>query len=375
METSVNFCRITGSPLVCCFCRQKRGDLGVLSDVVYLKRQEGGSVQISCLSQDRSTSSIGFYLRKKCQNPEKEVLFLRSGARDRTVSPSFRDRLQLEGEPRENELNVTISLLQHGDTGLYHCEFIYEGSPLDRHVSGERDFFVFVERAEEMPSVEVVPLQTREGDSAVIPCPAEGTDSFMDGFCLKRKRTGAEVEVLYHSREQRHNGHNGLHQSRLQFERELSTQTYKLTISNLQRNESALYSCELLRPGKQENKRILGRRTYFISVQEPVCSCSSYPPLLYAISGGMALLLLIVAVLFGAHYGKQCCRSKPRAPVPIYEEMSGAKSPRRRAPCSFPDSSLLQETDTSVYVNPHARPPPHENYYVSPSHVPADSKD
>ncbi|XP_015212071.2 cd7 antigen-like isoform X4 [Lepisosteus oculatus] len=255
METSVNFCRITGSPLVCCFCRQKRGDLGVLSDVVYLKRQEGGSVQISCLSQDRSTSSIGFYLRKKCQNPEKEVLFLRSGARDRTVSPSFRDRLQLEGEPRENELNVTISLLQHGDTGLYHCEFIYEGSPLDRHVSGERDFFVFVERA------------------------------------------------------------------------------------------------------------------------EPVCSCSSYPPLLYAISGGMALLLLIVAVLFGAHYGKQCCRSKPRAPVPIYEEMSGAKSPRRRAPCSFPDSSLLQETDTSVYVNPHARPPPHENYYVSPSHVPADSKD
>jgi len=110
----------------------------------------------------------------------------------------------------------------------------------------------------------------------VLPClPPHGGPLTLavEGVSLKRQRGRAPVEVLYHSK--RHHGPPSSSSiSPFPVERvHLSSApgpgglTYNLTLLQLQPDDSALYSCQLLLRGEPDASSGLGRRALFVSVQ------------------------------------------------------------------------------------------------------------
>ncbi|KAJ8363495.1 hypothetical protein SKAU_G00123260 [Synaphobranchus kaupii] len=196
---------------------------------------------------ETSSNLIGLYLKRKCVEPAREVMFF--SASGLAVSPEDKERIHVQGDMSTKTLNVTISQLQLRDSGVFYCEFVYAGQPLDRFIPGKEDFILFVE--------------TRHA-------------------------------------------YEGLQ-----------------------------------------------------------CNCSSYPPLLYAISVAVVLLLCLLLGLAASHCGKACKRSRPQTLVPIYEEMTGGQLASRKRPHCHLDTLHQEEADGSVYINPQLRHQ-QENQYVNP---------
>eukprot|EP00063_Salmo_salar_P083508 XP_014058343.1 PREDICTED: uncharacterized protein LOC106606576 isoform X3 [Salmo salar] len=116
-------------------------------EVMYIKRSEGQSVDLSCTPEQTGGAPVSLYLTHRCVRPEREVLFI---AKDRSsgtvrVNRLYKDRLKVTGGLNSDLLNVTIAHLQRTDTGLYICEFVYTADPSDRTFSGSLEFFLFVE--------------------------------------------------------------------------------------------------------------------------------------------------------------------------------------------------------------------------------------
>ncbi|KAJ8283701.1 hypothetical protein COCON_G00025510 [Conger conger] len=226
----------------------------------------------------------------------------------------------------------------------------------------------------------IVYLKGIERESVLFDCESEETSMQPIGLYLNRKCVGPAKEVLFFSAA----GMKALYpedEERIQVLGKLSTNHMNVTISQLQRKDSGLYYCLFVYEGEVTDINITGKTNFLLfvdtmtvsdgaTVSEGQYSCSSYPPLLYAISAAVGLLLLILLGLGASHWGKPCKRSKPQSPVPIYEEMIGIQPANRKAPPCHLDSFHQEEADSSVYINPQVKPQ-QENHYVPEGSVTA----
>ncbi|XP_044044972.1 cd7 antigen-like [Siniperca chuatsi] len=343
----------------------------VRSDIQFLERREGDSVVLPCVVERRNLSPFGVYLMRSWLQPG-DVLFMHTKSEFTVDNDADKNRISVSGDPASHSLNVTISQLRASDTDRYCCDFVVENpSSEDDRLRGKTEFFLLVS-ADAPGSVNTGLVETCAGGSAVLPClPPHGAGFAVEGVSLKRQRGRAPVEVLYHSK--RHHGSSppSSSSSSSQFPAEkvqLSSApgpggiTYNLTLQQLQPEDSALYSCHLLQRDRPDSTTSLGRQVFFVSVQGGQCGCSSYSPLLYALSSAVAVLLLLLLLGIVVIYQGKAHRSvKSHPQAPIYEEMTGVQPVRQKlAPCH------LEEMECSEYRNCLVKKSCPENHYESP---------
>ncbi|KAL4647983.1 hypothetical protein GN956_G8268 [Arapaima gigas] len=115
--------------------------------VVHLKRSKGDPVNFFCESHDRAAPPIGFYLKLKSPQPEKEMMFL--APKSQAVHNSeFEGRVHTLADLNQHRVNITVLSLQESDSGFYVCEFMYNSTPHDKTVMGSPSYFLFVEEGE-----------------------------------------------------------------------------------------------------------------------------------------------------------------------------------------------------------------------------------
>ncbi|XP_023134276.2 uncharacterized protein LOC111574091 [Amphiprion ocellaris] len=344
----------------------------VCSDMRFIERHEGESVVLPCVADERKPSPFGVYLRRRWLDPRK-VLFKHTGSEFVLGNNADKNRTSVSGDPNLHSLNVTISQLRAADTDRYYCEFVVgNDASEDQFIEGKTEFLLLV-TADAPGSVDMELVETCSGGSAVLPClPPHGEGSAVEGVSLKRQRARSPVEVLYHSK-QHHSSSSSSSSSVSHFSADrvhLSTApgpsgiTYQLTLQQLQPDDSALYSCQLLLRGRPDGSASLGRRVFFVSVQGDQCGCSSYSSLLYALSSAVAVLLLLLllagCVLIYKGKARRGVKSHPQAP--IYEEMTGMQPLSRKAA-----SHRLEEMESSEYRNCPVTKSCPENYYERPT--------
>ncbi|XP_029291752.1 cd7 antigen-like [Cottoperca gobio] len=337
----------------------------VCSQVEFLERNEGDSVVLPCVVEQRNPSPYGVYLRRSWLHPN-EVLFMYTKS-DFTVEKSDdQNRISVSGDPSSHSLNVTISQLSASDTDRYYCEFVVDNpSSKDDEIRGKTEYFLLV-NADAPGSVGIGLVETCSGGSAVLPClPPHGEALAVKGVSLNRQRGRGPVEVLYHSKRQ--HGNSPPSSSQFPVERiHLSSApgpgglTYNLTLQQMQPDDSALYSCQLLMRDGLDTSTGLGRQVFFVSVQGQ-CGCFQYSTLLYALSSAVVVLLLLLLAFVVIFKGKARRSAKSLSQAPIYEEMTGVQSVRRKlAP------HHLEEMESSEYSNCHVKKSCPENHYESP---------
>nr|XP_019939512.1 PREDICTED: uncharacterized protein LOC109627433 [Paralichthys olivaceus] len=345
----------------------------VLSDIQFLEKYEGESVVLPCAIEQRDPHAFGMYLRRDWLQ-KGTVLFMYTRS-DTTEAKEYQDRISVSGDPSTHFMDVTISELRVSDTDHYYCEFVVH-NPLseDERIHGNTEFFLLV-KAAAPGSLEIGFIETCAGGSAVLPClPPSGEDLTVEGVSLKRQKGRAPVETLYHSSHGSSSSSSSISSwssysmfptGRVQL---LTAPrpgglTYSLTLQQLQPDESALYSCQLLVRGRANNSSNLGRQVFSVSVQGGNCGCSSYSTMLYALSSAVAVLLLILLIGFVVIYKGKARRSvKPRPQAPIYEEMAGVQLlARKLAP------HHLEEMESSEYRNCSVKKSCPENHYESPT--------
>ncbi|KAL1005943.1 hypothetical protein UPYG_G00065970 [Umbra pygmaea] len=327
----------------------KTGGSSVETGIIFAPLLAGVSATFTCTSDLNDTKPNGIYLKRKWLEPEAEAMFMYSKEKP-TFHKNFSGRIHVSGDPSSKLVKVTIGELKREDTDLYYCLFIYPNNvSSDLKIPGKTEFFLYVDDADVPDNkMDIGLLETCAGGSAVLPCLATyGSPSAIEGVCLKRRRGRAPIEVLHHTKHpsvfpQKRILHQGTG---------LGGLAYKITLTQMQPEESAFYSCELLLPGMPDNLTRLGRHAYYVSVQGDSCSCDSYAPLLYALSAAVGLLLiLLVALVLGKFRGN---RVKPQAS--IYEEMVGVQSPKKNvkaAPSYLRAPLHLEEIDASTYDHP-----------------------
>ncbi|MEQ2172642.1 hypothetical protein GOODEAATRI_023178 [Goodea atripinnis] len=168
--------------------------------------------------------------------------------------------------------------------------------------------------------MDIDPIQSCAGGSAVLPCHTPNREGLaVEGVILSRQRGRAPVEVAYHSQQ---------HLSSLfPTERvQLSSAprpggiTFNVTLLQLQPEDSALYSCQLLLRGRPNSSTSLRGQ------------------------------------------GKASQRPKSQSQAPIYEEMIGVQSPSRKLA-----TLRLEEVESSEYKNCPVKKASSGNRYESPS--------
>ncbi|KAK2816876.1 hypothetical protein Q5P01_025067 [Channa striata] len=336
-------------------------------EIRFLERNEGESVVLPCVVEQRNPSPFGVYLKRSWLRPG-EVLFMHTNSEFTAGNRDDKNRTSVTGDPSKHSLNVTISQLRASDSDRYHCEFVVD-NPLseDERIQGKTEFFLLVTAAPGPADIKLV--ETCSGGSAMLPClPPRGERSAVEGVILKRQRGQGPVEVLYQLNH--HQSRSSPSSSSFSVERiQLSVVpgpggiTYNITLQQLQPDDSALYSCQLLTHGRSTSISSLGRPVFFISVQGGQCGCSSYSTLLYALFSAVAVLFLLVLIGFVVIYKGRARRNvRSQHQAPIYEEMVGVQPPRRKVA-----SNHLEETESSEYRNCHVKKTCPENHYEIPS--------
>ncbi|XP_076026456.1 cd7 antigen-like [Genypterus blacodes] len=343
---------ITKSKLVCC-------------DIRFLERHEGDSVVFPCVAEQSGRSPVGVYLKRSWLH-SAQVLFMYTNTQ---FTSDEEERITVSGDPSSHLLNVSLSQLRASDTDRYYCEFLVENhSSVDEVVPGKTEFFLYV-APDARASVDIVQIEACAGGSAVLPClPPNGESSAVEGVSLKRQKGQTPVEVLYSLKHQGGTSSPAypssfpLERVQLTMVPGLSSITYSLTLLQLQPEDSALYSCQLLLPDRPDSRSSLGRRVFLVSVQGGQCGCSNYTTLLYALTGAVGFLFIILLVVVIMYQGKTRQSVKPQLQPPIYEEMVGVQPLRRKLVPGH-----LEEMDASEYNNCLAKKSCQENHYESPT--------
>ncbi|XP_035515736.1 cd7 antigen-like [Morone saxatilis] len=339
----------------------------VCSDIQFLERHEGESVVLPCVVDQKNPSPFAVYLKRSWLQPG-EVLFMHTKDECHVTNNDDKSRTSTSGDPSRHSLNVTISQLRASDTDRYYCEFYVDDHLGEDKPLPERTEFFLLVNADTPGSVDIGLVETCAGGSAVLPCfPPNGEGSAVEGVSLKRQKGRAPVEVLYHSKH--HHGRSpASSSSKFPGEKfQLSTVpgpggiTYNLTLQQLQPDDSALYSCQLLLQGRSGSSTSLGRKQFFVSVQGAQCGCPSYSTLLYALSSAVAILIFLLGFVL-IYQGKSRRRVKSQPQAPIYEDMAGVQLASQKLA-----SRHLQEMEPSEYRNCPVKKSCPENYYESPT--------
>ncbi|TKS67989.1 Trinucleotide repeat-containing gene 6C protein [Collichthys lucidus] len=114
----------------------------VCSDIQFLERNEGDSVVLPCVVDQRSPAPLGMYL-KRTWLQHREVLFMYTRKEFSMHVDADRNRTSVSGDPSSRSLNVSISQLRPSDTDRYYCEFVVDKpSSEDERVPGNKEFFL-----------------------------------------------------------------------------------------------------------------------------------------------------------------------------------------------------------------------------------------
>lgn len=120
----------------------------VCSDIHFIERQEGQSVVLPCVVDERNPSPFGVYLKRRWLDPRK-VLYKHTGKDFTLGNDADKNRTSVIGDPNLHSLNVTISQLRPADTDRYYCEFVVaKHSSEDEHIAGKTEFFLLVTAGE-----------------------------------------------------------------------------------------------------------------------------------------------------------------------------------------------------------------------------------
>ncbi|XP_011472210.1 uncharacterized protein LOC105353906 isoform X2 [Oryzias latipes] len=326
----------------------------VCSDVELIERFEGESVVFQCAFDLKKPRPIGVSLNRT-KPKHSRVLFKMTEMDFAVDNQADAHRVRVSGDPKDSLVNITLSQLTSSDTSLYICEFdVGNQFSADEKVLGEMEFLLVVGKNEPFP-LEVEMVQTHVGGSAVLPCfPPNAEGLAVDGVTLKRQKGRGPVEVVYQSK-------TSIPTEKVQLVSD--GVAFNVSLQQLQVQDSALYSCQLLLRDKPDSGHRLGRRAYFVSVQGGECGCLQYSILLYAMSAAVALLLLhIIVVAVCKSKAKHSGKSHPQ--VPIYEEMVGVNSPSQK---TF--QSHLEEMGGGEYRNCSMKKTIPENHYESPKGI------
>ncbi|XP_010872755.2 uncharacterized protein LOC105013133 [Esox lucius] len=127
--------------------------------VMFVKRTEGQSVDITCTSK-RNGAPVNLFLTHTFVHPKKQVLFMANDGSPKIVrvNQQYEGRLKITGRLNSDPLNVTISTLNPMDTGLYVCEFFYTADPFHQEVYYSQEHFLFVEGTENVCRCSRYPL-------------------------------------------------------------------------------------------------------------------------------------------------------------------------------------------------------------------------
>lgn len=91
------------------------------AELLFRQLTEGQALQLSCSLPEQQGRHTGLHLYHRGGQSQTTLLSLVEGVELR-VNPEHRARLQLHGGLRSPQVNVSVSDLQRGDTGLYVWE-------------------------------------------------------------------------------------------------------------------------------------------------------------------------------------------------------------------------------------------------------------
>ncbi|XP_075994838.1 uncharacterized protein LOC142989267 [Genypterus blacodes] len=115
------------------------------AEVILTHRTEGQLLELSCLAKKALHIATSLHLYYTDTQSQTTLLSMSQDGEVR-VHPQHRGRLELSGRLASLQVNVTITHLQHTDTGLYVWELGYrEENGSDRTVLGAQQVFLFVE--------------------------------------------------------------------------------------------------------------------------------------------------------------------------------------------------------------------------------------
>uniref|UniRef100_A0A3Q3ANB9 Uncharacterized LOC108245303 n=1 Tax=Kryptolebias marmoratus TaxID=37003 RepID=A0A3Q3ANB9_KRYMA len=203
-------------------------------------------------------------------------------------------------------------------------------------------------------------VERQEGDSVLLPCDMAPGSPPPYGFYLKRGwlRPG---EVLFQYTKEALSVKDSAYGGRLSVSGDPSAHSVNVTISQLRAADTDRYFCEfMLEKEASEDERIPGKTEFFLLVNSgDRCGCSSYDTLLYALSGAVGLLLVLLVGFIVKFKVKVRRSANSQPPQPIYEEMVGVQSPSQKmAPLR------LEDVD---YKHVAMKRSSSENHYERPS--------
>uniref|UniRef100_A0AAZ3SC87 Immunoglobulin V-set domain-containing protein n=1 Tax=Oncorhynchus tshawytscha TaxID=74940 RepID=A0AAZ3SC87_ONCTS len=122
----------------------------VFCEMEFLERTQGDSTEFYCISEFSASKPIGFYLKRKWLQPNREVLFMYT-EQNPVFYPDVKERIHVTGDPSTHRVNVTLSQLKGTDTDLYYCEFVFpDSSSLDQKIPSKMELFLYVVDAERL---------------------------------------------------------------------------------------------------------------------------------------------------------------------------------------------------------------------------------
>ncbi|XP_027024118.2 uncharacterized protein LOC113656882 [Tachysurus fulvidraco] len=314
-------------------------------DVLYLNTTNASSIQFSCVFDlYEEHKPFAFTLRREWIQAQ-DVLYHNfatdADVKDSTFVGRIGDRLV------NKAVDVNITDLQGFDTDRYICVFHYQTTAGFHNQSGRDKIVLYVK---DVSLGDMIYLHKTNGSSIQFSCvfdPYEKQAPF--AFTLRREWIQAQ-DVLYHNFTTDADVKDSTFVGRIGDR--LGDNTVDVSITDLQGFDTDLYVC-VFHYQTTAGFHIQSVRHKIVLYVKDVFPCTSYTPLLFALSAGVGLLFFIV-IISVVHLMKPCSRGqmKPQNPVPIYEEMNGV----REKP-----SSRLQEDDvSSLYCKPRK-----ENPYIN----------
>lgn len=103
------------------------------AEVIFRQQAEGQSLHLSCSLPEQQGRATGLHLYHCGSQTQTTLLSMVEGAEPK-VNPEHRGRLRFRGGLRSPRVNVSVSELRRGDTGLYVWELSSGGGNASRQV-------------------------------------------------------------------------------------------------------------------------------------------------------------------------------------------------------------------------------------------------
>lgn len=114
------------------------------AEVIFKNLTENQSLELSWSCRQEHSNLKGLYLYHRSAQSQTTLLSMTEGSKLR-VHWEHKERLQTSGGLHSLQVNVTISHLQHSDTGLYMWELSYRDNSSEQNVVYSQKVFLLVQ--------------------------------------------------------------------------------------------------------------------------------------------------------------------------------------------------------------------------------------